>query len=362
MAMDHLDVVYSINQRIKGLQEKIEKLREKSSRKGKAVDNEIEHRIDKLNMEINELVLERTRELKKVRWSDKRKPKDPPVKTPVVKDDPLPVPVVIERDPTPPPRTPTPIPIAVQSILSPSTLKVSDMHVGANSTTLTMVPTWFKPDNPDAALNGIVYPDDTTERDQFKIVARFRAALGESNDFTLYPLDVSERSTETLVLSLEAFAQQFGGHLSFTTRDLTFENSTEGAACGVPNLGSAHLLANDSVPTANFAFIVDLDYDKDLSGSADTMESFVINFSVAIAQVLGCKRDYVRIFSIEKLPGNQNMVQVNFGLTTPDQEDTQALAVELQVSFKRSAHFDIQRTHTDTAIILLNLESNVLPF
>ncbi|CAF4153603.1 unnamed protein product, partial [Adineta steineri] len=336
MATDHLDIVYSINERIKKLQEEIEELKAKSSRSGKAVDSQIEHRIENLNMKINELILERTRELKKVRWGDKRqpKPKAAPVPDPVAEPDPPSRPVVTKRGPSPVPvvkeRVPTPIPVAVQSIISPSSLKVSEIDVGTNATSLTMVPTWFKPDNVQTALGDIVYPEGTTERDQFITVARYRVALGQSTNFIRHPLDISEHSTETLVLSLEALAQQFGGQLSFTNRDLSFENSAEGAACGVPNLGSAHLLANDSVPTAHFAFKVNLDYDKDLIRSRETMENFVVNFSVAIAQILGCKRDYVRVFAVRKLIGEKNVIQVNFGLTTPNQEETELLAIELQ--------------------------------
>ncbi|UJR32624.1 hypothetical protein I4U23_020084 [Adineta vaga] len=323
--MDHLDVVYSINQRIKTLQEKIEKLRAKSAEKGKGIDVDTEHRIDDINMKINELILERTRELKRVRWSEKRKPKVKPTPTPMVEasSPSLPEPVVIER-------TPSPVPIVLQSILAPSTLKVSDVQVGTDSTTLKMVPTWFKSDNDDEALDGIVYPEENIDHQQIVTVARFRAVFGQSRDFTLHPLDTSERSTETLILSLDAFARQFGGQLSFTNRDLTFENSAENATCGVPNLGSAHLLANSNVPTANFSFIVELDYDSELARSEETMETFIINFAVAIAQVLGCKKEYVRIFSIDKIDGQHGFVQVNFGLTTANQENTESLAVELQ--------------------------------
>ncbi len=133
------------------------------------------------------------------------------------------------------------------------------------------------------------------------------------------------------MLSLEAFAQQFGGQLSFTSRDLSFESSAENSACGVPNLGSAHLLANDNIPTAKFAFYVDLDYEKQLACSTDRMQNFIINFSTAIAQVLGCKNDYVRVFSVQKSTTMPGSVEVNFGLTTPNWDETESLALKLQV-------------------------------
>ncbi|CAF0968840.1 unnamed protein product [Adineta ricciae] len=328
--MDHLEIVYGINQRIKALQEKIEKLRQKSSQKGKGIDADAERSIGDLNIKINELILERTRELKRVRWSEKRKPRVKPTSKPADKIDSATVPEAVNTD-----RTPTPIPVAIQSVLVPSTLKVSDMDVGTDSTTLTMVPTWFQTDSKEDALDGIVYPEGAGDREQFVTVARFRAVRGQSKDFTLHPIDISEKSTETLILSLDAFARQFGGQLSFTNRDLTFENSAENAACGVPNLGSAHLLANDGVPTANFSFIVELDYETELAFSEQTLETFIINFTVAIAQVLGCKKDYVRVFSIEKVDGQPGLVRVNFGLTTANQEDTESLAIQLQDKAKK---------------------------
>lgn len=227
------------------MQEKIEKLQEKSSRKGKATDNATIHKIEDLNVQISELILERTRELKKVRWSDKRaervRPTVPqpaervpsPVST-VTERVPTPVPRVpapIPRVPTPPPvvveRVPTPDPTVIRSVITPSALKITRLHIGVDSTKLIMVPIWFKPDNIESAMSGIVYPVHTIDREQLKTVARFRASMGKSKDFNLHPVDVSEKSTEILVLSLEAFAQQFGGQLSFTSRDLTFDNSEE---------------------------------------------------------------------------------------------------------------------------------------
>jgi hypothetical protein len=329
--MDPLDVVYSINERIKKLQEEIEKLQLKNSRKVKGVDNAIVHRIEDLNEQINALILERTRELKKVRWSDKRV-KKVPAAAPIVEERiPSPVLVVIEPDPTPTPRVPTPVPIILDHVIIPCSFRVTGMNIGVDSTTLNMVPTWFKPDDLESALNGIVYPANTTNRQQLITVARFRTSIGKSKDFSLHPLDLSEKSTETLVLSLEAFAQQFGGQLSFTNRDLSFESSAENAGCGVPNLGSAHLLANDSIPTAKFTFYMDLDYDKQLACSTERMQNFIINFCTAIAQVLGCKDDYVRVFSVQKSATMPGSVEVNFGLTTPNQSETESLALKLQV-------------------------------
>lgn len=330
--MDPLDKVYNINERIKKLQGQIEKLQVQNSRKGQAADNAVAHRIEDLNAQIAALTHERNREMKKVRWSAKR----PPRKPPAPKEERVPSPVSIasspEPEPVPLPRVPTPVPVALDRVLIPCKLKVSGMKIGTNSTSLTMAPTWFKPDDTQSAMQGVVSPDKPINRQQLTTLARFRTSVGKSKDFRAHPVDLSERSTEVLVLSLDAFAQQYGGQLSFTNRDLSFDSSAENAACGVPNLGSAHLLANDTIPTAQFCFCLALDYDRQLAISPDRMQNFVVNFSAAVAQVLGCKSDYVRVFSVDKSSTDPGMVEVNFGLTTPILEDTKSLAIKLQVS------------------------------
>ena len=330
-ATDPLDKVYNINERIKKLQGDIEKLQQKNSRKGKATDNAIAHRIEDLNVQIAALIHERTQELKKVRWSEKR----PQKIRPAPKEERIPSPVSVisepEPEPIPVPRVPTPVPAALDRVLIPCKLKVTGMKIGTNSTSLTMAPTWFKPDDTQSAMQGVVHPDKPIDRQQLTTLARFRTSIGKSKDFRMHPVDMSERSTEVLVLSLDAFAQQYGGQLSFTNRDLSFDSSAENAACGVPNLGSAHLLANDNIPTAQFSFCLALDYDRQLAISPDRMQNFVVNFCAAIAQALGCKSDYVRVFSVDKSPTDPGMVDVSFGLTTPVLEDTKSLVIKLQV-------------------------------
>jgi hypothetical protein len=110
-------------------------------------------------------------------------------------------------------------------------------------------------------LKNIKYPPNTTEHRPFNTIARFRAVKEETNDFTSKSIEVKEDSTETLVLALDAFIQQFGGKLSFTNDDLWFQESTHRFACGVANLGSAHLLATEHISSAKFALIINLDYD-----------------------------------------------------------------------------------------------------
>ncbi len=84
----------------------------------------------------------------------------------------------------------------------------------------------------------------------------------ETNEFTTEKVNVKEDPTETLVLALDAFVQQFDGKLSFTTDDLSFEESTHSTACGVTDLDSAHLLANEHIPSVRFVLNLNLDYDE----------------------------------------------------------------------------------------------------
>jgi hypothetical protein len=217
-----------------------------------------------------------------------------------------------------------------KTILTPSTLKVVNMHIGDKLTTFHMIPSWFQPNDHETAVKDIVCPDDVTDKHPYETVACYRAAIGKSNNFNRLPLDVSDRSTETLMLSLDAFAKQFGGQLNFTNQDLSFENSTEQMACGIANMGSVHLLATDSLPTAVFNFKVGLDYKKDLARTPDTMANFITNFSTAVAKTLGCENNYVRVFSVEK-SSEFRTSSVKVGLTIPDPNETKRLADNLQV-------------------------------
>ena len=223
------------------------------------------------------------------------------------------------------------VPEILKSILTPSTLKITNMKIGDRETTFQMVPQWFQPNDRQAMMRDMICPDDISDRQPFEIVACYRAAIGKSNNFKRDPLNVSDRSTETLMISLDAFARQFGAQLNFTDQNLSFENSAEQIACGIANMGSVHLLATDSLPTAVFSFKVGLDYKKDLARSTETMGNFVSNFSTAVARKLGCKNDYVRVLSVEKSP-EMKTSSVKFGLTIPNPDETKRLADHLQVN------------------------------
>jgi len=223
------------------------------------------------------------------------------------------------------------IPTRILTALKPKIVRIS---IGENFTTLKMAPEWFKHDDHDEALKNIVYPKNISENQQrtFDTVARFRAVVNQpNNNFRQKSLNISENNTETLIIALDDFVQEFGGELSFTTEDVAFDQAADRTACGIANLSSAHLLATDYIPTAKFSFLVDLDYQRDLARSGETMQNFVLEFSNAIADFLTCPKNYVRVISVEKPNKTRRKTKVNFGLTTPDPEETEQLVETLKV-------------------------------
>ncbi|CAF3077455.1 unnamed protein product [Rotaria socialis] len=214
--------------------------------------------------------------------------------------------------------------------------RIVRMNIEKTFTTLKMAPQWFKHEDYTNALENIVYPPDIQDHRPFDTIARYRTAIKQNNiDFHQASLRAAEDDTETLVIALDRFAQTYGGELSFTNQELLFNNTAESTACGVANLSSVHLLAADYISTANFAFQVYLNYDTDLARSSDTMQTFVLDFSTAIAQDLSCQRDYVRIFSIEKVAERKGETIVKFGITTPERVTTELLAKDLQTRARK---------------------------
>ena len=223
------------------------------------------------------------------------------------------------------------VPIRVVTLLRPKIVQIS---IGKTSTKLKMAPEWFKYDEYDQALKNIVYPQGISEKQHrtFDTVAKYRAAIDHpNNNFRQESLNIDEENTETLIIALDDFTKQFGGDLAFTNEDIPFEGAADRAACGIANLSSAHLLATNYIPTAQFSFSIDLDYQTDLARSPDTMQNFILNFSNSIAAVLTCPNDYVRVISVDKSTKTRGSTKVNFGVTTPDPEKTEDLANDLKV-------------------------------
>jgi hypothetical protein len=212
-------------------------------------------------------------------------------------------------------------------------MKISEIDIGDNITTLKMTPIWFKLDDKKSALKDIIYPTDGTDRNVVNTIARYRTISNKSKDFCHEPLQVNEASIETVIIALDNFARQYGGELSFTNEDRSFSNSTESIACGVANLGSIHLVASDYILTAKFSVKLNLNYDRDLTQTNLMMKNFIFDFNKSIAHLLHCKNDFVRIFSIEKLDHKRGLIKINFGLTTPEKNQTESLARQFQVKY-----------------------------
>ncbi len=262
-------------------------------------------------------------------------------------------------EPTPSPRTRSPTP----------QLKAKHIDIGREKTVVDML--LVSPEsNPKAdddsegeeeeeededEESDIIYPDGVIDRSPYKVVARYRRAAKQSTDFCKEPLRVADDSTETLILGLESFAQQHGCDLIFSDTDQRFDKSIYRATCGVIDLGSVHLLASDSLLTANFQFEINIDYDSEITQSKKNVENFVDNFCQAISQVLTCDQNNVRVFSIDKLTKKSGRSHVNFGLTTPDQKKTEQLARDLQVHLYMSLYcFILSNSNLNVLIVCQN--------
>ena len=219
-------------------------------------------------------------------------------------------------------------------ILCPLKPRIVQINVGKNLTTLRMAPKWFELDDSNDALKNIRYPNGIREdvEHQYDVIARYRSlSSDETNDFIAKPIELNEGNTETLIVGLDDFVQQLGGELTFTNDEFTYEEATHRTACGVANLSSAHLLAANYLSTAEFHFLLDLDYSSDLARTNETMQNFILNFSDSIAYLLQCPNDYVRVNSLQKPGKKRRETTINFGLTTPDLQKTEELAQQLQV-------------------------------
>ncbi len=223
------------------------------------------------------------------------------------------------------------VPILHLTELKPKIVQIS---IQENFTKLKMAPEWFQHEDHNESLKNIVYPKGITKTQKrtYDTIARYRAATDNpENNFREVPLDVGEKGTETLISALHYFVEQFDGELAFTNQDLTFEQAADRTACGIANLSSAHLLATNYIRTAKFSFLVDLDYQNDLAQSSETMQNFVLTFANAIAKILTCPNDYVRIISLEKPQKKQRQTEVNFCVSTPNPEETEQFAENLKV-------------------------------
>lgn len=304
--MENLEKAYGFNKSIDTLRKQMINLMYNNSQRCLDLDSVVLINIEKIRTEYHDLARKRNEEIKQA-YSH----------------------TIVRQETAPQKKQQIPIIITIPK------LKVTTMILGKNSTKLDMTPKWFKPDDEVEILKTIKYPPNTTEKDKrpFNTIARFRSiknGTNDSNDFTSDPIQIKNDATETVVLALDAFIQQFGGKLSFTNEDLSFEDSAHRTACGVADLGSAHLLASEHIPSANFALIIDFDYDT-LAKSEETMQQFLLTFADAVTQNLSCNNDYVRVTSVEKSTEGKGKAEVNLVLTTPNKAKTEELVDTFQV-------------------------------
>ncbi len=225
---------------------------------------------------------------------------------------------------------PTTAPVTTTETL----MKITEIDIGDNLTTVKMAPIWFKLDDKKNALKGIIYPTDGTDRNLINTIARYRTIINKSKDFLHTPFQVNKNSIETIIIALETFVHQYGGELSFINEDLSFMNCIEHTAYVIANLGSVHLLAANILPTAKFSIKINLNYHRDLAKSNLLMKNFILNFNKEMAHVLKCQNEFIRIFSIEKFDHKRGITQVHFGLTAFDHNQTISLARQFQVKLK----------------------------
>jgi len=304
--MENLENVYGFNRSIDRLREQMLYLVLNDSQRSLDLDSKVLIKIRKIRTKCNGLARQRNEEIKQAYSLETVKLRTAPQQI-----------------------------VQIPILLTIPKLKVTTMIMGENLTKFDMTPDWFKPDDDTKVLKTIKYPPNIVEKRPYNTVARFRAvqnATADSNDFISQPIQVKENATETLILALDAFVQQFGGKLSFTNEDLSFEDSAHRVASGVADLGSAHLLASEHVPSAKFALIIDIDYDT-LAKSEETMQNFLLVFADAVAQDLSCDNDYVRVSSVEKSTKGKGKAEVNLVLTTPDKTKTEELADTFQVRY-----------------------------
>ncbi|CAF4621253.1 unnamed protein product, partial [Rotaria sp. Silwood2] len=227
-------------------------------------------------------------------------------------------------------------PKTVSIVINIEMMKINEIDIGDNITILKMTPISFKLDDKKKGLKDIIYPIDATDRNLINILARYRTIINKSKDFRSEPFQIGKDSTETVIILLDYFSREYGGEICFTSEDISHCNSAQYIVGGIANFGSLHLLANNLIPTAKFSIKINLNYDRDLAQSNSTMKNFIIDFSKSIAHLLHCKYDFVRIFSIEKIDNKRGIIQVNFGITTNDKNQTEYLARYFQTLVRRS--------------------------
>ncbi|CAF3112685.1 unnamed protein product [Rotaria sp. Silwood2] len=341
-----LNKVYRFSGRISRSRERILFMIANERERGTTIKKNQSIRMENLRVRMSRMTLRRHNEIMKVYSNlalrkhippkSKRRPRPgtaPQLQLPSRNRSVTPSPPLLFSKPKPTPRPPSPkLP-----------LKVTKIDIKDDKVIIEMQPTSHEFDHKTndkkdkIEEDDIIYPEDILDRRPYIIIARYRRAVERSTNterkkvnFRLEPLLVGEKETETLILGLDSLAEEHGCELTFTDDDHQFDNSIYRAACGVVDLGSIHMLATDSLLTANFEFDIDVDFDQDIVRSKENIEEFVMDFCKSISTVLSCDTNNIRIFSINRIDKEQRECKVKFGLTSPEWKRTEQLAQDLQ--------------------------------
>ena len=212
-------------------------------------------------------------------------------------------------------------------------MTINDVQSTDQSTTVLVTPTWYEPIKlPDAVkvrLPDHYNKDSPSDVRTFQCLSAYRwmKNKGQAIDFIDEPFVASVDNTETLVVALNELAAQFGARLTFTEKAFNYDDSDYRTACGVGNLGSIHSIvgAGQSAETAQFRLHLKINYD-DLISTAQTFQNFTLTLINDIASMLGCKKEFVRVFSVSRAKS----VYADLGVTTPQFEQTMKLAEQLK--------------------------------
>ena len=207
---------------------------------------------------------------------------------------------------------------------------------------IDITPAWFDPvPSPDRTKIRQPSTYDTNSSTDQKIVtclANYRSMTKEKSlDFLKHPISGSVNDTETLIIALQQVTDEHGIELSFTNSQFSYNDSDYRTACGISDLGSIHsIIARGSdIQTAKFRFQFSLNYHT-ITQTVDALKNFILRFIKAVAKIIQCEPQFIRVFAIENDPLQDNNMFVNFGLTAPSETRTVSLARKLQIEASRT--------------------------
>ncbi|CAF1312542.1 unnamed protein product [Didymodactylos carnosus] len=211
--------------------------------------------------------------------------------------------------------------------------KIKVHHVTDTSAKIDTTPFWFDQIEP-IDRRKICLPtnyDSVSPIDYQTIdcLSRYRTMESKKSlNFVNDPFQGTVNDSETLVIALNDVVQQCNVNLSFTNGNFKYDDSDYRIACGIADLGSIHSLiaSGDNIQTAKFQFRFNLKYD-DIVKTNETVQNFILRLLNAIAEIIQCQTQFVRVFSLDKNTSDE--ISVQFGVTAPQQNDTKIFAENL---------------------------------